>query len=242
MYAREVPDGAGGTRELTFGVSGFLIMNALVMYDRETDSLWSQFSGDAVRGPLAGTLLRPSGVTLTTWETWRETHPDTTALDQGGVARDPYMFYYGEENTAGTLGETHADDRLMLKEFVLGIQREDGFAKAYPFRQLSRTPVLNDEAPGLAFVVAFDVERGVGQIFDRTVDGDVLSFEEGPLTEVGGLLLRDTETGTLWSPVTGEALEGPLAGSRLQLVPSFAVFWFAWTDFHPDTALYEPAA
>jgi hypothetical protein len=241
VYAREVPDGAGGTRELTFGVSGFLIMNALVMYDRETDTLWSQFSGQAVRGELAGTKLRPSGVTLTTWETWRETHPDTTALDQGGVARDPYMFYYAE-NTAGTLGETNVDTRLERKEFVLGIHRDDGYAKAYPFRHLSGAPVLNDEAPGLPFVVAFDAERGVGQIFDRTVDGRVLSFEAGPLTAVGGLTLRDSETGSLWSPITGEALEGPLLGSTLELVPSFAVFWFAWTDFHPDTEFYEPAA
>jgi hypothetical protein len=239
VYAREVPDGEGGTRELTFGVSGFLIMNAVVMYDRETDTLWSQFLGRAVLGELAGTLLRPSGVTLTTWETWREAHPDTTVLDQGGVARDPYMFYYAG-NAAGTLGETNVDRRLERKEFVLGIQRDDGYAKAYPFRHLLGTPVLNDEAPGLPFVVAFDAERGVGQIFDRTVDGRVLTFEQGPPTENGGLALRDAETGTLWSPVTGEALAGPLTGSRLELVPSFAVFWFAWSDFHPDTEFYEP--
>ena len=239
MYAREVPDGAGGTRELTFGVSGSLIMNALVMYDRETDTLWSQFSGQAVLGELAGTLLQPSGVTLTTWTTWRDTHPDTTVLDQGGTARDPYVFYYAGDN-AGVLGETNADERLMRKEFVLGIHREDGYTKAYPFRELSATSVLNDEAPGLPFVVAFDAERGIGQIFARAVEGRVLSFEQGLPIEGGGLVLRDAETGSLWSPITGEALEGPFAGSRLELVPSTAVFWFAWTDFHPDTELYEP--
>lgn len=241
MYAREVPDGEGGSRELTFGVSGLLIRNALVMYDRETDTLWSQFLGRAVRGPLTGTPLIPSGVTLTTWETWRDAHPDTRVLDQGGVWRDPYTFYYGD-GSAGILGETNSDDRLERKEFVLGIQRDGGFAKAYPFRHLAGTPVVNDEAPGLPVVVAFDAERGIGQIFSRSVGERVLTFEQGVPIEGDGLLLRDVETGTLWSPVTGEALSGPLAGSRLELVPSFVVFWFAWTDFHPDTELFEPGA
>ena len=172
MYARQLPDGEGGTRELTFGVSGKLIMNALVMYDRETGTLWSQFLGLAVDGPLAGTVLEPFGVTLTTRATWRETHPETIVLDQRGARGDPYRSYYSSDR-AGILGEENADDRLQRKEFVLGLQRDDGCTKAYPFRHLSSTPVLNDEAPGLPLVVAFDAERGVGQIFDRTVDGRV---------------------------------------------------------------------
>jgi hypothetical protein len=171
VSARELPDGEGGTRELTFGVSGKLIMNALVMYDRETGTLWSQFLGQAVDGPLAGTALQPFGVTLTTWATWREAYPQTILLDQRGARGDPYRSYYGSDR-AGILGEENADDRLQRKEFVLGLQRDDGFAKAYPFRHLSGTPVLNDEAPGLSLVVAFDAERGVGQIFDRTVTAE----------------------------------------------------------------------
>ena len=76
VYAREIEG-----RELLFGVSGKLIMNALVMYDRETDSLWSQFLGVAVKGPLERTPLEPIGTTLTEWATWRELHPDTLVLD-----------------------------------------------------------------------------------------------------------------------------------------------------------------
>lgn len=62
MYAREVEG-----RTLTFGVSGKLILNALVMYDRQTDSLWSQFLGVAVQGPLAGTKLEVLPSVLTDW-------------------------------------------------------------------------------------------------------------------------------------------------------------------------------
>ena len=52
MYRREVEG-----RELTFGVSGKLFKNALVMYDRETRSLWSHFSGEALSGPMKGRRL-----------------------------------------------------------------------------------------------------------------------------------------------------------------------------------------
>ena len=52
MYGREIDE-----QLLNFGVSGKLIMNAMVMYDRETDSLWSQFLGKAVDGSMKGRTL-----------------------------------------------------------------------------------------------------------------------------------------------------------------------------------------
>ena len=238
MYARELPDGEGGTRELTFGVSGKLIMNALVMYDRETDTLWSQFLGRAVSGPLEGTALEPVGVSLTTWREWRTLHPDTLVLDQSRRRGDAYGAYYARDD-AGILGESVRDARLPGKEFVLGVQRDDGFARAYPFRALSDEPVVNDELPGgPAVVVAFDPAASSGRVFDRTVDRRALTFERAPPGERGAAI-RDRESGTLWSAISGEALEGPLVGQRLAVVPSFAVFWFAWTDFHPDTELFD---
>ncbi len=90
MYAREVQ----GT-VLTFGVSGKLMMNALVMYDRETDSLWSQYLSSAVDGIYAGTDLEVVSASLVTWSTWLERHPDTLVLDQGGRRIDPCDSYYG---------------------------------------------------------------------------------------------------------------------------------------------------
>jgi len=51
----------------TFGVSGKLIMNALVMCDRQTDTLWSQFLSRAVRGALSGTQLEIMPSLQTTW-------------------------------------------------------------------------------------------------------------------------------------------------------------------------------
>ena len=239
MYAREI-DG----RVLTFGVSGKLIMNALVMYDRETDSLWSQFLGVAVRGEFEGQRLEPLPATLTEWASWRETHPETLVLDQGGQQRDRYASYYSAES-AGVLGRTQEDDRLGLKEFVLGLQL-DGLTRAYPFRYLNDRPVLNDRLGETELVVVFDREGGSGLIFDRTVGERVLTFEAVAMTEqdlVGRVSprMRDAETSTLWSGVTGEAIAGPLAGERLRQLPAFAVFWFAWADFYPGADIFDPS-
>ena len=78
MYSREI-DG----KEFTFGVSGKLIMNALVMYDRQTDSLWGQIIGEAIQGPMKGTTLEFIPAIHTTWEDWKRLHPDTLALRKG---------------------------------------------------------------------------------------------------------------------------------------------------------------
>ena len=59
-------------------------------------------------------------------------------------------------------------------------------------------------------------------------------------TEWGGprSKLRDRETGTIWTALTGVATDGPLAGTKLKRAPSHLSFWFAWTDWNPDTELY----
>ena len=229
-------------QELTFGVSGKLIMNALVMYDHQTDSLWSQFLGEAVDGPLEGEKLDFLSVQLTTWASWRDQHPDTMVLTRGSdtpfESYDPYSPYYSS-NSAGIIGETNPDDRLLTKEFVVGLVSETA-QRAYPFRYLSATAVLNDSFAGAPIVVTFDTEGGTTLVFDRSVGGRVLSFELIEERGDGQILMRDLETGSIWGSAAGEALSGPLAGERLRQIQSFVSFWFAWSDFHPDTELYVP--
>ena len=68
----------------TFGVSGKLIMNAVVMYDRQTDTLWSQFLSRSVKGPLANQALEIVPAVQTTCQQWLNLHPDTLVLDKRG--------------------------------------------------------------------------------------------------------------------------------------------------------------
>lgn len=233
MYARDIAD-----QRLAFGVSGKLIMNALVMFDRQTETLWSQFLGRAVEGPLTGAELTPLPATLVRWKSWRALHPDTTALDQGGVVIDAYSNYYLRPD-AGIIGERNRDERLFPKTLVLGLVLPEG-RKAYAHHRLADAPALNDRVGGRPVLVAYDAEARAAAAFDPAVDGRVLAFDPAEPGADGAARLRDRETDTLWAALTGEALEGELAGRRLEPLTAFTVFWFAWSDYFPGTLLYEP--
>ena len=124
-------------------------MNALVMYDRETETLWSQFLGQAVEGPLRGTRLELIPSQLTTWLEWREQNPEHLVLDKGfsGITRDSYLSYYFSDS-AGILGEANVDDRLATKELVVGITG-DSIQRAYAYRDLfqRRVSTTRSRAP-----------------------------------------------------------------------------------------------
>lgn len=204
------------------------------MYDRQTESLWSQLLGEAVAGDLQGTKLEFLPSWHTTWGQWKEMHPDTLALKKGfSGSRDPYDSYY-RSASAGIIGEKNRDPRLATKEFVLGVEL-DGAAVAYPFRVLSNEPVVNDMVAGRDILVTFDRENGSGVVFDRQLGGQTLSFEQ---SDGDPFTLLDRETNSSWDAFSGLATAGPLSGERLERIKSTTIFWFGWTDFHTDTKLY----
>ena len=99
-----------------------------------------------------------------------------------------------------------------------------------------RTPVLNDKFEGLDILVTFDAETRSTSVFYGHLDGMGLTFSQASSSGE----MTDAETGSVWSKLTGVATGGPLKGKRLTRYPSFDVFWFAWTDFYPDTELFVP--
>ena len=227
MYSRDI---AG--KEYTFGVSGKLIRNVLVMYDRQTGTLWSQLLGKAVEGELEGAELEFLPSWMTTWEDWKTRHPDTLALRKGYFGdRDPYQSYYLSGQT-GVIGETFQDDRLYVKEFVIGVEI-GGIAKAYPFSSLNDEPVLNDEIDGVPVLIVFNTDTGTGVAFSRKLNGDSLTFDPD-----GNLEMIDRETGTRWDGLSGVGLAGPLANQQLERIKSTPSFWFGWKDLHPGTGVY----
>ena len=228
MYSREV-----GDRVLTFGVSGKLVRNTLVMYDRQTDSLWPQLLGEAVDGPLTGESLTFLPAVHTTWAEWRAEHPETVALVKGYSGnRDRYTGYYRSGQT-GVISETFEDDRLYEKEFVIGVILDDEQI-AYPYSVLNDRPVVNDTVGSKNLLVVFNPASGAGVVYDRDVDGQTLTFRP----EGEGLRLRDRETGSVWNGLRGVAIEGPLAGTELTPIKSTRIFWFGWKDWYPNSRLY----
>ena len=232
-------------------------MNALVMYDHQTDTLWSQFLSRGVKGSLENTLLEVVPALQTTWQQWLGLHPDTFVLDkQGRYQSDRYEGYY-RRDSAGILGETNKDGRLPRKDLVLGVVLA-GTAKAYPFQAIADETVINDSLAGNFLLVTFDPISETAGAFDRRVEDRYLTFQllpklalqsinekegQGTLIEEGypgeEFLMTDQETGSTWQALTGRAINGPLAGTALKRLPSLNSFWFAWSDFHPGTELFE---
>ncbi len=209
-------------------------MNALVMFDRETKSLWSQFLSKSVSGEFTGTKLETIPLTLTTWEKWKELHPETRVLRKGNRGGDPYGSYYAGRS-AGVIGESNKDDRLPTKELVLGLGF-DGDPIAFPHSRLRTQQLVHTLNSGEPAVVYFDPATNTALAYDAVVDGQELNFVL--IEQDGREWLQDEQTGSLWVPFTGQAVQGEMAGSALERLHAINVFWFAWNDFYPDTSVW----
>ena len=138
-------------RRLTFGVSGRLYKRNLLLYDHETDSLWSQIAGKAVTGPLAGTPLRLLPVIVTTWVSWKRDHPATLVLSfQTGFRRDYLRDPYRD---------WPLDRRLSL------VVSHEGITRVYPYSELKKVGhPLKDELAGLPITIVFDPKDQVATV------------------------------------------------------------------------------
>lgn len=162
--------GAGAAAGL--GVSGLLYNSDVLLYDRATQSLWSQMLHTAISGPRRGEKLQPVALVHTSWSDWRRRHPATEVLatDTGFVrdyGRDPYDGY--ERVQQLMFDVQHRDDRFAPKEWVLGIE-VDGHHKAYPFSALARAVdargELADTVAGRALRIRYDRAHGIAEAFD----------------------------------------------------------------------------
>ena len=236
MYDRRIRN-----KELTFGVSGKLHANSLIMYDHQTDSLWSHLAGAAVTGPMQGEKLKPLSSMFTKWGTWKKLHANSKVLTSGqsgffASMRDPYESYYRSADT-GIIPTRLSDKRIYPKEYVLGLVLNDK-AKAYPFSVLSREVIVNDTFERVPLVVVFDADSTTGAIFKRSSGGKTFSFKRGQPTDKKTLFIIDDATNSLWDGLTGTALQGLLKGRKLEPVPMTPSFWFGWIDHYPGTELY----
>lgn len=223
----------------TFGVSGLLYNSNLILFDRETESNWSQMRIQAVEGQRRGEVPQILPLVEMRIERWRAMYPDSVILSrQTGFSRDYNRYPYGSfrTNTDLLFPVNPRDTRLHEKTRVIGVEM-NGLARAYviddfePFLE-----VINDTINGVPIVVTGSSDGRFGVIFERTLtDGTLLMFSA--VTEPGPSVMTDDE-GNAWD-LFGEALTGPRAGQRLVLTRSHIAYWFAWGAFHPDSEIYS---
>jgi hypothetical protein len=223
----------GSRGGVEFGVSGLLYRNNLVMYDRAApESLWPQMSRGARCGSNAGEPLTMYPAVEMTWEGWRTLHPETGVVgSETGYSRSYTVYPYGDYDVPDNielLFQMEIDPRRPPKERVLGIPGRT----AYPFGELVQ---LGDVGVtfDFDFVVMWDGRRDAATAFRRTVGEQMLTFRSE-----GGAIV-DLETGSVWR-VDGLAIDGPLEGERLPMIPeAYVAYWFAWATFEPSTSLWE---
>jgi uncharacterized membrane protein YraQ (UPF0718 family) len=226
-----------GEEVLDFAVTGYLVLNNLIMFDRSTESWWVQLTGDSIKGDRSGSKLKKIPAIQTTWGLWKEMYPDTLILDENlGFQFDPYENYYSSGWTAG--GRNNIDDRMYKKDYVLGVIVGDA-TKAYPFTVMGDNPIVNDSLGSEKIVVTFDkTTKTSGGAFNRKIEGDMLTFVYNQNGNSSIIAMSDVETGSKWNIFTGESTSGPMKGKRLQAMEYNVSFWFAWADWHPSSAIF----
>ena len=152
-----------------FGVSGLLYNSDVLLYDRQTQSLWSQLKNQAISGPMRGEQLHPLVLAHTSWQDWKTRHPDTLVLTtETGYQRDydknPYAGY--EYSRQIFFPVKHTDERFHPKEQILGITLNGQF-KAYPFSLLAKLEGdISDTFNDHKLTIRFDKQHQSAAAFD----------------------------------------------------------------------------
>jgi hypothetical protein len=193
---------------LDFGTTGNLRNSDLVMYDRQTESWWQQFSGEAIVGEHTGRRLDQLAARIVAWSAFRTAHPESDVLSRDtGVARDygrnPYVGY-DDVDSPPFFPAAGDDDRFAPKERVVYVEVGDD-AIAVPFEALATTPTITATVGGEDVVVRW--AGGVASALD------------------GGTVADGRDVGSATVTVAGEP------------APFHEPFWFAVAAFRPDVRI-----
>jgi hypothetical protein len=161
--------------DVEFGTSGKLYNSNLVMYDRKTNSYWTQIGGQAIVGELAGMRLTPVSIETVVWRDWKGVHPDSEVLSQEtGFVRpygnDPYGSYY--EDSFVFFPVENKDDSVHPKTVVFGIE-VNGVYKAYKEEDLLDLKFIEDTVGGVAIGVERDT-AGVVRVTNIETGAEII--------------------------------------------------------------------
>jgi hypothetical protein len=228
VYDRRV-----GDRTLTFGVSGKVADNDLVLYDRETGSEWKQSSGVCLSGERLGEVLTVRPAATMTWSAFARRYPDGTVLQPPSWGTAEYstdrFVEYMTSDRVGPGGDPRLRESIddwpfefHPKALTLGLT-VDGDARGYPRPVVEDAGGVVSDRVGNRDIVVFGTPGGV-----FAYEGSGLTFEPEP---TAGTFRVD---GAVWDGVTGESDDG----RRLRRLASRRLFAFTWRDDHGADAFY----
>ncbi len=249
VFDREVTiDGQPET--LTFGTSGMLRNSDLVMWDRQTESWWQQFTGEAVVGSLTGVRLNVISSDLVSYYDFKHLYPGSLVMTYpfGYISKygnNPYVGYDSEANEHPSLFTGIVDPRLPPTSRVVGVIF-DSVKVAWPLDTIAAKGVFYDKINGIDIVMFFEPgmlsvldkkaiaaskQTGSVMVFDRNLNGKLMEF-----TYWKDDKFRDSETNSVWR-FDGVCVRGALKGAKLRRIPSSIHFAFAWFAFYPESKL-----
>jgi hypothetical protein len=223
----------------TFGTSGTLYNSNLVLYDRETKSLWSQMLEQAIRGSETANIPDRLQLVETRWETWKNMYPDTKILSENtGYSRDYNEYPYGDFKTNRSLLFPVINESfgpLHKKARVLGVNVGES-SKIYPIKSFaSGIEIINDVVGDMKVVAAGSSGLDLGVVYNRELeDCTVLEFEA--LQDQLPAVMRDNE-GNEWD-IFGVAVSGPRTGQQLEKTNSYIAYFYAWYAFFPHAEIH----
>jgi len=228
-------DGRVGDATYRFGTSGMLHRSNKLMYDRQTRSLWGQYTGEPVWGPLAGkgVRLKALSVVHTTFKEWTATNPGTAVLDiETGHVRDyspgvAYANYFGASNLMFPVPDQSGP--LDPKAVVYTVRGERELV-AFPLDALQARHFIEDRLDGSPLVVLVTPDGTGARAYDSP--GPVRSYAPSTSTLID-------QQGVIWN-LTEEALVRPGDGTRRSRLPGHNSFWFALLNQGGSARIWSP--
>jgi len=234
--------------EYDFGTSGLLRNSDLVMYDRQTESLWQQFTGEGIVGEMVEKQLKFLPSSLVSFKDVYTNFPNAKILSKEtgftrNYGRNPYSGY-DDINQTPFLFDKKSDSRLrpMQKVLTLSLNNID---KAYTYDALKKDIVYNDK--DLDLVLFY--KKGTNAALHRTQIRN--SKDDGSYTVYSNFLddmkleffekngkFIDKNTNSTWN-IFGLAINGELIGKQLRPIIHADHFWFSWAVFKPKTLIYK---
>ncbi len=221
----------------TFGVSGLLYNTNLILYDRNTNSNWSQLKLQCVNGPQIGDIPNLINIVETDWLTWKTNFPNTKVLSLNTGFSRPYGTYpYGDyvsNNEFILFPVSPWNTTLPSKERVHAIiDRDSSTSKVYQFSVFTDGKIIKEVINGVEYLII-----GKGNLinsFKLTIEHSELEFNL--VSDITSILFNDNE-GNKWN-IFGKAIEGPRLGEQLDFSNSVTSYWFAIAAFYPNPDIY----